>query len=92
MDTKLKKELTDLKDYCINYIKKQHGESNNYIKKTRITKNGLFIYGHKVYAPRYSLVYDIFTFINFYDSTNYDHINNLLDMFVLDCKRLKVYE
>lgn len=85
------KILEDLKKYCIDYIKKQYGEKNEYIKKTRITKNGLFIYGHKVYAPAFNETYTIYTFINWYDVNNFDFINNMLDNFVLDCKRLKEF-
>lgn len=84
-----RKELEELKEYCKNYINREYGLKNNYIRKTRITKNGLFIYGHKVYAPRYNEIYDIYTFINWYDSNDYQHITDLLDHFVLDCKRLK---
>lgn len=83
------KILEDLKKYCIDYIKKQYGEKNKYIKKTRITKNGLFIYGHNVYAPAINETYTIYTFINWYDVNNFDFINTILDNFVLDCKRLK---
>lgn len=83
------KILEDLKKYCIDYIKKQYGEKNEYIKKTRTTKNGLFIYGHKVYAPAFNEIYTIYTFINWYDINNFDFINSMLDNFVLDCKRLK---
>lgn len=89
MNSLLKKDLLDLKNYCIDYIEKQYGVKNKYIKKTRITKNGVFIYGHKVYANGYGMNYTIYTFINFYDSNNYEFINMLLDNFVLDCKRLK---
>ena len=85
----IKKDLEELKNYCYEYIKRQYGEKQNYIKKTRITKNGLFLYGHKVYAPAYCLYYDIFTFISWYDSNNYEFINTLCDNFVLDCKRLR---
>ena len=83
------KILEDLKKYCINYIKKQYGEKNAYIKKTRIAKHGLFIYGHDVYAPAFNETYTIYTFINWYDVNNFDFINSMLDNFVLDCKRLK---
>ncbi len=83
------KILEELKKYCIDYIKKQYGEKNEYIKKTRITKNGLFIYGHDVYAPAFNETYTIYTFINWYDDNNFDFINSMLDNFVLDCKRLK---
>ena len=83
------KILEDLKKYCIDYIKKQYGEKNEYIKKTRITKNGLFIYGHNVYAPAFNETYTIYTFINCYDVNNFDFINTMIDNFVLDCKRLK---
>ena len=85
----IKKDLEELKDYCYKYIEKEYGKRQNYIKKTRATKNGLFIYGNKVYAPGYSLVYDIHTYISWYDNNNYNFINDLLDNFVLDCKRLK---
>lgn len=87
---KNKKELLEnLKNYCYNYIKKEYGKRQNYIRKTRITKNGLFIYGHKVYAPLYNEKYTIYTFISWYNENNYTFINDLLDNFVLDCKRLK---
>ena len=92
MESKIKKELEDLKQYCIDYINTNYGVKNDYIKKTRITKNGLFIYGHKVYAPAYSIVYDIYTFISWYDSNDYSYINDMLEHFVLDCKRLKEYK
>ena len=88
MDERIKKELEDLKDYCYKYIEREYGRRQNYIRRTRITKNGLFVYGHKVYAPGYNLYYDIYTFINWYDSTNYQHIQDLLDNFVLDNNRL----
>lgn len=89
MNNKIKNELEELKTYCYEYIKETYGTKQDFIKKTRITKNGLFIYGHKVYAPGYSLTYDIFTFINWYESNNYRFINDLLDQFVMDCKRLR---
>ena len=85
----IKEDLEELKDYCYKYIEKEYGRKQDYIKRTRITKNGLFIYGHKCYAPGYNLVYTIYTFISWYDSNDYEHINNMLDHFVLDCKRLK---
>ena len=84
-----KKEIEELKKYCYKYIEREYGRKNNYIRKTRITKNGLFIYGHKVYAPGYNEIYDIYTFINWYDSNDYQHITDLLEHFVLDCKRLR---
>lgn len=84
-----KKDIENIKEYCYKYIEREYGKKQNYIKKTKATKNGLFIYGHKVYAPGYSLIYDIHTYISWYDSTNYSFINDLLDNFVLDCKRLK---
>lgn len=88
----IKKDLEELKNYCYKYIEREYGKRQNYIRKTRMTKNGLFIYGHKVYAPGYSLYYDIHTYISFYDNTNYEFINNMLDNFVLDCKRLRESE
>lgn len=87
-----RKELEQLKDYCKKYIEKMYGLKNDYIKKTKITKNGLFIYGHKVYAPGYNEIYTIYTFINWYDCNDFEHIGDLLDHFVLDCKRLRDYE
>ena len=88
----IKEDLKQLKDYCYNYIERKYGTEQSYIKKSRITKHGLYLYGHKVYAPGYSMYYDIYTFINWYDSNDYEHITNLLDHFVLDCKRLKEAE
>lgn len=84
-----RKDIEEIKDYCYKYIEREYGKKQNYIKKTRATKNGLFIYGHKVYAPAYCLTYDIHTYISWYDSNNYGFINDLLDNFVLDCQRLK---
>lgn len=84
----IKKELEDLRDYCYKYIEREYGRKQNYIRKTRITKNGLFIYGHKVYAPAYSLKYTIYEYISWYDSNDYEHINSILEHFVLDNKRL----
>lgn len=84
----IKKDLEQIKKYCYDYIKMKYGTNQNYIRKTKITKNGLFIYGHKVYAPGYSLIYNIHTYISWYESNNYSFINNLLDEFVLDCNRL----
>ena len=91
MDNRLKKELENLKEYCINYVNTQYGVKNDFIRRTKITKNGLFIYGHKVYAPGYSRIYDIYTFISWYDSNDYSYINDMLEHFVLDCKRLREY-
>ena len=85
----IKNDLETLKAYCYKYIESEYGKRQNYIRKTRITKHGLFVYGHKVYAPALSEKYTIYTFINFYDSTNYSFINELLDMFVLNCKILR---
>lgn len=85
-------DIQEIKDYCYKYIEREYGKKQNYIVKTKATKNGLFIYGHKVYAPAYSLIYDIHTYISWYDSNNYSFINDLLDNFVLDCKRLNEYK
>lgn len=85
----IKKDLKELKEYCKKYINKNYGLKNNYIRSMKATKNGLFIYGHKVYAPGYSLKYTIHTYISWYESNNYSFINDLLDNFVLDCNRLK---
>ena len=86
---KIKDDINMLKKYCKEYIEKQYGVKSNYIRGMKATKNGLFIYGHKVYAPGYSLVYKIHTYISWYESNNYSFINDLLDNFVLDCNRLK---
>ena len=85
----IKNDIKEIKDYCIKYLEREHGKQNNYIRGMKATKNGLFIYGHKVYAPGYSLKYKIHTYISWYESNNYDFMNQLLDNFVLDCKRLK---
>lgn len=85
----LKKQLNELKEYCYKYIEAQYGKKQNYIRKSKITKNGLFIYGHKVYAPGYNRIYTIYTYINWYNSNDYSYINDLLDHFVIDCKRLR---
>lgn len=92
MKENIKKELYELKDYCYKYLEREYGKNNTFIRSTKITNNGLFIYGHKVYAPGYSLIYKINTFISWYDSTDYNFINELLEHFVLDCKRLKEYK
>lgn len=91
MNITKKQDLKELKNYCYEYLIKNYGEKQNFIKKTRITKNGLFIYGHKVCSPLYG-IYDIYTFINWYDSNDFKYINDALEHFILDCKRLKEYE
>ena len=88
MNNYVKKTLEDLKKYCHIYLDMEHG-TDKYIKKTKITKNGLFIYGHKVYAPILNDTYTIYTFISWYDADDYEYIKKVLDFFVLDCKRLK---
>lgn len=85
----IKKDLEELKEYCYKYIERQYGIKQEYIKRTKMTKNGLFIYGHKCYAPGYSMYYDVFTFISWIDANNYSFITDMLDNFVLDCKRLR---
>ena len=85
----IKKDLKQLKDYVKSYITKNYGEKKNYIRSMKTSKNGLFIYGHNVYAPGYNLKYKIHTYISWYELNNYNFINDLLDTFVLDCKRLK---
>ena len=85
----IKKDLEQLKSYVKSYITNNYGEKNNYIRSMKTSKNGLFIYGHNVYAPGYNLKYKIHTYISWYENTNYQFINDLLDTFVLDCKRLK---
>ena len=87
----VKKDLEYLKDYCYNYIERNYGKKQNYIRKTRITKNGLFIYGHKVQSPIVG-TYTIQTYISWYDSSHYKYIDDMLDYFVLDCDRLKESE
>ena len=85
----VKEDLQKLKEYCYNYIEREYGKKQNYIRKSRITKNGLFLYGHKCYAPAYNMFYDVYTYISWIDCDNYNHIINLLENFVNDCKRLK---
>lgn len=85
-------DIKKIKEYCYKYIERVYGTKQNYIRKTKATKNGLFIYGHRVYAPGYCETYTIHTYISWYDSDNYNFINDLLDSFVLDCKRLKESE
>ena len=92
MEESKKQELERLKDYCYKYIEREYGKRQNYIRKTRITKHGLFIYGHKAYSPMYSQKYDIYTFINWYDANNYKFIQDMLDYFVNDCNILKECE
>lgn len=84
-----KKDIEELKKYCTKYIENKEGKNNNFIKKMRATKNGLFIYGHKVYAPGYNFTYTIYSFINWYESGHYSYLNDMLDYFIADCKRLK---
>lgn len=88
----IKKDLKELKKYVKQYIIRAYGEKNDYVRGMKATKNGLFIYGHNVYAPGYCLKYKIHTYISWYESNNYSFINDLLDNFVLDCKRLKECE
>ena len=86
----IKNDIEQIKKYINSYILRQYGESKkNYIKKYKTTKNGLFIYGHDVYAPGYCLKYKIHTYISWYESNNYNFINDLIDNFILDCERLK---
>lgn len=47
----IKKDLEELKKYVKCYITRNYGEKCNYIRGMKTSKNGLFIYGHKVYAP-----------------------------------------
>lgn len=77
MDNTIKNELNELKKYCYDYIKEKYGEKQNYIRKTRITKNGLFIYG---------CIFYIYTFISRYDSSHRVYVNETLDYFVEECK------
>ena len=85
----IKKDLNDLKEYVKRYMWWKYGDNNKYVKSMKATKNGLFIYGHKVYAPGYGIKYTIHTYISWYELNNYEFINSLLDTFVLDCNRLK---
>ena len=82
-------DIERIKEYCKQYMERQYGLKNDYIRGFRKSKNGLFIYGHKVYAPVYNIIYKIHTYISWYESNNYEYINTLLDNFVLDCKRLR---
>jgi len=86
------KDIKELKDYITKYVNTQYGVKKDYIKGFRATKNGLFVYGHKVYAPGYNLVYDIHTYISWYESNNYSFIQDLIDTFVNDCERLTEYK
>lgn len=63
-----------------------------YIKKTRITKNGLFIYGDK-YKTSSGDVYPIYTYISKVDIHETNYILDILDAFV-DCEErlVKDYE
>ena len=88
----IKKDLKELKEYCKQYIETQYGKNNNYITSMKSSKNGLFIYGHKVYAPGYNLTYKIHTYISWYENNNYKYINELLDNFILDHNRLKLVD
>lgn len=92
MNEWFKDNLNDLKEYCYGYIARIYGKKQNYIRKTRITKNGLFIYGHNVYSPLLGKNYTIYIFISWYDSNYYEYINTILDCFVKDCIRLKESE
>ena len=56
---RIKDDLNIIKEYCYKYIEREYGKNQNYIRKTRISKNGLFIYGHDVYAPGYNLYYKV---------------------------------
>lgn len=61
--------MEKLKKYCYEYITEKYGK--DYIKTSRITKNGLFLYGkNKKY-----------TFISKYDKENKEYINDLLEIF-----------
>lgn len=82
MNELVKKNLENVKLIAYNKVGK-------YIKKTRITKNGIFIYGHKVYSPLLMEKYQIYTFISWYDSNDYSYIDEALEYFKLDCERLK---
>lgn len=65
------------------YIIKNYG---NYITKTRITKNGLFIYGGN-YKSSYGK-HTLYTFISSYDKDNKEYIDSMLKTFINDVKRL----
>lgn len=88
MDQRKKEELEWLKKYCYQYLEREYGKRQNYIRKTKMTNNGLFIYGHDVNSPCYGK-FKIYTFINWYNSNDYTFINSLLDFFVLDCNRMR---
>ena len=65
------------------YILKNYGD---YITKTRITKNGLFIYGG-IYRSSYGK-HTLYTYISSYDKDNKEYIDEALKIFVDDSKRL----
>ena len=63
-----------------------------YIKKTIITKNGLFIYGDK-YKTSSGDVFPIYTYISKIDINETSYVLDLLDAFVDNEERLvKHYE
>ena len=85
-----KEDLEWLKKYCYQYLEREYGKRQNYIRKTKITNNGLFIYGHDVKSPCYG-IFHIYTFINWYNSNDYSFINCLLDHLVLECNRMREF-
>ena len=84
-----KQELKNLKAYCINYIEKKSPYKCQYLKTTRISKNGVFIYGKKYYTPRFFQVYNAYTYISYEEKYNVDYVNGLLDTFIEECKNLE---
>ena len=88
MEQRKKEELEYLKEYCYKYLEREYGKRQNYIRKTKITNEGLYIFGHDVDPPCYEK-YTINVFINWYDSNDYEFINYLLDHFILECKRIR---
>lgn len=58
-----------------------------YITKTRITKNGLFIYGG-YYSTSYGEKHPVYTYISNYDKSNVNYILDLLDTFAEEVERL----
>lgn len=58
-----------------------------YIKKTKITKNGLFIYGDK-YKTSSGVIYPIYTYISKVDINETNYIVDLLESFIDEEERL----
>lgn len=78
------KNLQDIKQYCKDYIEKTYG--HQYVEKTRISKNGLFIYGGKY--NHQGKDYPVYTYLCMYDVDKEWYIKDALDCFVAECQTL----